>query len=75
MIVDFNFHRGQLMPQIKQILDVRTRHEAEIEKVNRLAKEAEEQLATLDAEVHALSQTIAELDAKIDALDSPKAEP
>ncbi len=75
MMVDFNLQRGALMPQVKQIHDVRARHEAEIEKVNRLAKEAEEQLATLDAEAHALSETIADLDAKIDAIGPSKAEP
>jgi len=66
MLVDYNTQRGLLVPALKQAREMKERHETEIEKVDRLTKEAEAQLSALHEESKALSQKIKALDGEID---------
>ncbi len=66
MLVDYNSQRGLIMPALKQAQEIRERHEIEIEKVDRLTKEAEAQLSALNEESKAISQKIKALDEEID---------
>ncbi|MGA1196764.1 MAG: hypothetical protein ACO36I_09730 [Candidatus Latescibacterota bacterium] len=66
MLVDYNSQRGLIMPALKQAREIRERHEIEIEKVDRLTKEAEAQLSALQEESKAISQKIKALDEEID---------
>jgi len=66
MVVDYNGQRGQIMPVLKQVREIRQRHESEIEKVERLTKDAEAQMAVLVEEEKGLSKRIKELDEKLD---------
>jgi len=67
MLVDYNGQRGLIMPALKQAREIRERHEVEIEKVDRLTKEAEAQLSALHEESKALNQEIRGLDEEIEA--------
>lgn len=68
MAIDFQREKSELMPQVKQVLEIRARHESEIEKVERLISEAEAQLATLDEEFERVNQETTSLEAKIEAI-------
>jgi chromosome segregation ATPase len=66
MLIDYNGQRGIIMPALKQAREVRERHATEIEKVDRLTKEAEAQLVALNEESKALNQKIKALDEEMD---------
>lgn len=66
MVMAYNSQRGQIMPALKQVRDIKKRHEMELEKVDRLATESEAQLATLTEEANALEQNIKTLDERLD---------
>lgn len=66
MVVDYNGQRGQIMPALVQVREIKKRHETELEKVIRLTQEAEAQLAELEAEAQGLSDVIKVLDEKLD---------
>lgn len=67
MLVEYNGQRGLIVPALTQAREIRERHETEIEKVDRLTKEAEAQLAALDEEAKALNLKIKGLDEEIEA--------
>lgn len=69
MLLEYNSQRTLLMPQFKQVRDVRERYESEIAKIEELAKEAETQLGTLNQEEERLKKIVAEQDDKIRALN------
>lgn len=74
MVVDYNGQRGQIMPALKDVREIRKRHESELEKVDRLTQEAEAQLAALDDEAETISDKIKEMDEKIDVYKDRESE-
>lgn len=66
MVVDYNGQRGQIMPALVQVREIRKRHESEIEKIERLTQEAEAQLAELEAEAEEMGAQIKDLDEKLE---------
>ena len=67
MVVAYNVVRGQIIPALNQVREIRKRHGVEIEKVDRLTKEAETQLAELEVEAQGLGEQIKDLDEKLEA--------
>jgi len=74
MVVDYNGQRGQIMPALTQVREIRKRHEIEIEKVDRLTQEAEAQLAELETEAQGLDDQIKDLDEKLDVYKNDDSE-
>lgn len=68
MLIEYNGQRGKMMPQIRQVRDIRKRHEAELEKVDHLTQEAEPKLEALEKEVGDIHGQIRELEVKVDLL-------
>ena len=66
MVMDYNGQRGQIMPALNQVREIKKRHEMELEKVDRLAQESEAQLAALTEEADALADNIKILDERLD---------
>lgn len=66
MVVDYNGQRGQIMPALTQVRDIKKRHELELEKVDRLTQEAESQLAVLEAEAEGLELSVKALDEQLE---------
>ena len=67
MVVAYNVVRSQIIPALNQVREIRKRHGVEIEKVDRLTKEAETQLAELEVEAQGLGEQIKDLDEKLEA--------
>ena len=65
MLIEYNSARGQIMPQLRNVREIRKRHESEIEKVDGLSKEAEEKMAQLDSELDQLKAQTGESEAKV----------
>mgnify|MGYP006297943491 CR=1 FL=1 len=68
MLTDYNPQRGQIMPQLRQVREIRQRHEAELEKVDRLTKDAEAELEGLEKEAGVLHDEQMALEAEVEAL-------
>lgn len=71
MLMEYNRERGQITPKLRKIREIRKRHEAEMEKVDELSKEAEEIMSGLNSELDAVKAEAAELEAEIEASKNP----
>ncbi|MDP6041111.1 MAG: hypothetical protein QGG64_21355 [Candidatus Latescibacteria bacterium] len=68
MLLEYNNERGKIMPQLRKVRDIRKRHEGEIEKVDGLAKDAEEKMVELDSELDQLKGQTSEFEEKVAVL-------
>jgi hypothetical protein len=65
-VVDYNGQRGQIVPALSQVREIKKRHAAELEKVDVSIKEAEDRLEVLKQEEDALTEKIKEMDTALE---------
>jgi hypothetical protein len=65
MVIDYNTQRGRIVPALGQVLEIRKRHETEIEKADQIIKEAEERLAELKQEEKEVADQIKAIEAEV----------
>ncbi len=70
ILVEYNRQAGQLRPQLRQVAEIRQRHEQEMERVARLTEEAEEDGAELDKQVLELDARAQLLEAELNGLQA-----
>jgi len=68
MLLDFNRQKSEIAPQLKQVLDIRERHESELEKVVHLTDESEGQVAELEQELVGLEEELAKLEEQLNLM-------
>ena len=66
MLMEYNNERGKITPKLRKIREIRKRHEAEMEKVDELSKEAESVMADLNTELEQVKAEASELEAKME---------
>jgi septal ring factor EnvC (AmiA/AmiB activator) len=69
MLLDYNRNREQIQPQMHQIEEIRSRHDEERLKVQRLIEEANSEGAVVDGELEKLDKKHKELEAALIAFD------
>ena len=71
MLMEYNNERGKIKPKLRKIREIRKRHEAEMEKVDELSKEAESVMAELNSELDKVKAEAREMEAKMEASKNP----
>ena len=69
ILLDYNRNREQIRQELQQIKEIRSRHDEEIKKVERLIEEATSEGALLDSELEKLDKKHKELEVALNTLD------
>ncbi len=68
ILLDYNRNREQIRQELQQIEEIRSRHDEEIKKVERLIEEATSEGALLDSELEKLDKKHKELEVALNTL-------
>ena len=69
ILLDYNRNREQIRQELQQLEEIRSRHDEEIKKVERLIEEATSEGALLDSELEKLDKKHKELEVALNTLD------